>query len=365
MAANDALIIDWIRDAADRVDVDPGVLPPGSDHGVEDDADAITWVPEPVHEVVLVEPEPEPSALVRRPGRLVLVAAVAMLVVGLVGVRLIDDQPTVQPAIGVADYQFGAPRAVPDGAPEPATALPHLAEPPEWFGAVRPAERTGGLRTGSWVSAAIGVGDTTVVGPIAISATDGGLPAWLDDAESVVDGDLAYVSFERSGYRALASTTDPAVIVSGAVSVELLLDVLWSATAVDAEGELAPNLWRLPDGYSVQIQPQVQAPDPVERPTLTNAAGDTAINEVSDWVNPELAAANSGAAYTKVSVGGVPAWTGRSDLFSSISFLVWSPQPGVVFEITSSNPDRSLADLIRLAEATTVLPVDDWHELYG
>lgn len=155
-------------------------------------------------------------------------------------------------------------------------------------------------------------------------------------------------------------------MVRGAVDSNLLSQVLNATSSVDREGGLALNLAALPAGYRVRVHPQIQAIDPPLRSTLTNEAGDVAINEVSDFVNPELNIAQSGARYTAVVVAGKPAWTGRHAFNPSgpLTFLVWSPQPGVVLQITTWNVERTIAELIQLAESISLLPASDWRTIY-
>ncbi|HET6950087.1 MAG TPA: hypothetical protein VFI47_06920 [Acidimicrobiales bacterium] len=44
---------------------------------------------------------------------------------------------------------------------------------------------------------------------------------------------------------------------------------------------------------------------------------------------------------------------------------MWSPRPGVVFEISSRDPQRSDDDLVDLARATSALDPDEWDALYS
>ena len=156
----------------------------------------------------------------------------------------------------------------------------------------------------------------------------------------------------------LGTTTSPTLVAAGAVDTAILAEVLAKTTVTDTGGVLVLGLSELPTDYGVRVHPQVQAPDIDDRPTLANQAGDIAINEVSDWVDPQLSSANSGADYRQVSVNREPAWTGSHDFnsFGTLRFLAWSPEPGVVFEITTASTNRTIEELIELAEASTVLP---------
>ena len=348
MSPNDARVIEWIRAAAERIPTDPTTSAHQTTNGRPTD---------PLQDLNLVGDIGPPQADQRVAGRLLLVAAsVVVLVTGIVLLSRAGQPDGVASPLPV----FNDVLQIPDGAPEPGSVLPHLDSPPDWFGPPIEAERASSNRTGRWTSAAIGIGDATIMHPITISATDGS-STWLASAKPITINGQSVRSIETNGHTLLASNTNPAIIVGGAVDNRLLLDVLNATVVVDRDGVLALNLTSLPAEYSVQVHPQVQAIDPPFRPTLTNEAGDVAINEVSEWVNAELNAAETGASYSTAVVAGQPAWTGRTEFnpFGPLTFVIWSPQAGVVFQITSSNSERTVADLIQLAESTSTLAAEE------
>jgi len=257
-----------------------------------------------------------------------------------------------------------------DGDSAIATALPHVADPPAWFGEPAGAMRTGGSRTGRWVRAAIGRGGAAagaVSEPIVVSAFEGGFDL-LEGALPVSLGgrDLRSVELpDRPGWRALATTGTPTVLVSGTVPEATLLAVLEATEVVEVGDLLSLRLGDLPDGYASLVEPVALGPDGELRRTLANESGTTSVNEISDHVDPLLAAAGSGADLLAVAVGDGTGWLGRVPNRSEgpLQFLVWSPAPGVVFEITSTEGDPG--ELVALAEATTAIDPDEWDERYG
>ena len=52
-------------------------------------------------------------------------------------------------------------------------------------------------------------------------------------------------------------------------------------------------------------------------------------------------------------------------IFLSDRVIVLSPRPGTVFEISTYADERSDADLIELAEATTAIDAATWVDRYG
>lgn len=94
--------------------------------------------------------------------------------------------------------------------------------------------------------------------------------------------------------------------------------------------------------------------------------GALAINEVSDWGDPLLYAASTGADLTRHDLGSMTGWSGTTTAnpHGPITFLVWSPQPGVLLEIDSTNSARSIAGLAELATKTTVIPANEGDVLY-
>jgi hypothetical protein len=257
------------------------------------------------------------------------------------------------------------PVGIPEGAPSPGSVAPFLETPPVWFGEPVAAARPAADRTGRWVSAAIGVeaSDGLVSSPVTVAVTDGTLRG-LEDAEEVVIDGRTLRSLQIGGWQTLATVGEPAIVISGVVDTALLSDVLNATTVVATSGGDSLAISHLPAGYVERVAPQLQAEDIPHRRTLTNTAGDISINEISDWVDPELAAASSGADYAPVEVNGEQGWTGHteSNPYGPLTFLVWSPQPGVVFEVVTTNDERSTEHLVELATATSAISANEWDQ---
>ena len=114
--------------------------------------------------------------------------------------------------------------------------------------------------------------------------------------------------------------------------------------------------------------PRLLAVDTIERRSLAGEAGTLSVNEVSDWVDPRLYAATTGADITPTALAnGNIVWTGivqRDSGVSSTRFIAWAPIAGVVFEIVSTDPRRSIDDLAALASLTEPIPATEWDTLY-
>jgi hypothetical protein len=112
----------------------------------------------------------------------------------------------------------------------------------------------------------------------------------------------------------------------------------------------------------------VLGPDPAQRRTLASSSGGISVDNVSDVPEPLLAATQTGADLSAVEVGagGEVGWTGRTSAnpYGPLELLIWSPSPGVVLEISTDNPDRTVRDLVDLAHATSLLPADEWDARY-
>ena len=293
-------------------------------------------------------------------------AIVAVVAIGAIGVAVaIQTRPAPNVELSAQAGETAVPVGVPEGAPAPGTVAPFVESPPVWFGEPRAGRRPAADRTGHWVSTAIGraAGSGTVSSPIWIGATTGSLRD-LSTADTIVIGTETFRLLDLgTGWRALATIGQPTVVATGEVGTELLAEVL-DATHVELnDGEITLlALDPLPDQYTRLLRPQEHAPDVAERRTLTNATGDIALNETSDWVQPQLAAAATGVTYQAIPVGDTTGWTGRTDLnpYGPVTFLIWSPQPGVVLEIGSTNDDRSIDDLVELAMNVELLPSEVW-----
>jgi hypothetical protein len=293
------------------------------------------------------------------------VAAVVLLGVAVAAGALAVAQRPASDAVGPADR--GQPAPVPDGAPLPGSVLPYVESPPKWFGQPRSGEREGAIHTGHWVSTAIGIdgGNGTTQDPIWVAATDGSLKD-LDTAETIVtDGQRLRLLDLGTGWQTVATTSQPMIVVSGTVETSLLLEVVQAVRAEASGGGISLHVDALPDSYTELVPAQAHAEDVAHRQTLAGATAENVINEISDWVQPELAAAATGADYEEVIVGDSTGWTGRSEShpFGPLRFLVWSPEPGVVLEIVTTDLDRSVDDLVQLAGSVRLLPADEWDEV--
>jgi hypothetical protein len=308
-------------------------------------------VPKPVH--------------IGRPG-LVVMAVAAIVTLVVLGPLALPMGRSGTPS-STSD-EVPPPAGIPDSAPLPGTVVPYLESPPAWFGEPVAAERLAADRTGRWVSTLLGVetGDGQVSFPVSVALTDGTLRG-LDAAEEVIVGGRALRSLSIGDWQAIATTEGPTIIVSGAVDTSLLLEVLDAVTTgATATGD-SLTVSPVPTGYVERVAPQLHAQDFPSRRMLTNADGDTSINEISDWVDPELAAAGSGAEYRLVDIDGAEGWTGRteSNPFGALTFLVWSPEPGVVLEIVTTNSERTTEELIELASATSLISASEWDDAFG
>jgi hypothetical protein len=216
------------------------------------------------------------------------------------------------------------------------------------------------------VTTAIGqVSADAIASPIVISVFDGTYGP-LGEATTVTIDGAPRRSVRHEGWQALATAGTPTVMASGSVDERTLVAVLDAVEVTDPSGAFGLRLGDLPDGYAEVVSPRVLGPDPSPRRTLAGASGAVGINEVSDWTDARLAAMGS-ADVTAVDLDGETGWTGvaTGNPYGPLRFLVWSPRPGVVFEITTDDMGRTEDDLVDLALATSTLAVDEWDRLYG
>lgn len=337
MTSHETAIAERLRAAADRIEVDA-------------DASRLAEVGPPT-----VAGRP-PARRRRVLAGLAVAASVAAVVAA---VRLAPDGGTVR----TAPPHTAAPPS--SGGTDTAYAA-HVESPPDWFGEPSGGYRDAGYRTGRWVSMAIGreSGDT-IAEPIVVSVFDGRYLV-LDGAERVTIDGTPLRSVRDAGWQALATDATPTVVVSGAVDESTLAAVLAAVEVTDPSGDFSLRLRSRPEGYSEAVSPRVLGPDPPTRPSLGGGSTHYGINEVSDWTDPLLGAVGSGADVTAVDVDGAVGWTGLVALhpYGPLRFLVWSPLPGVVFEITTDDMERSVDDLVELAEATTAIGIDEWEAVY-
>jgi hypothetical protein len=300
--------------------------------------------------------------VVRRRRRLRFHAAVAacLLAAAAVGGLLAtsDDGP---PAFA------GPPTPVPAGAPAPGAVAPFVAAPPAWVGKLGRASRPAGDRSGRWVTAAFGVVDGDVVRrPITVAAFDGGFDRRADAEhaqEIEVDG-TRYRSLRYLSWQALFTMDQPAVMVTGLVdgpSDTHLASVAAEAHARYDAGGLTLTIDRLPAGYSLIVPPQALAEDTTPRSSAATRDGVLAVHDLSDMVDPLLAAAMGGVDLQRVDVGGRTGWYSRNPMQAGLlASLTWSPRPGVVFEVVTTDVDRSPQQLVALAAATEAMPIEEW-----
>jgi hypothetical protein len=299
----------------------------------------------------------------RRPAALALVAAAVAAVVVAAVVRPGTHADTV--TTGVGD---GRP-SVPVAPAAPGSMAPHVAEPPDWYEPLG-AERTDIQHDGRWVTAAVAeeAGPGELHDPITVAVFDGPY-AVLDDAVEVTIGGTTLRSVRVDGWpgwEVLATVSSPTVMVDGHVDRDTLADVLEAVEVLEPSGAFTFRLSGLPDGYTAIVPPAELAPDGGTRRVLGSETGEVGITDVSDRLDPLRSAAGTGVDLAAVDVGGTTGWTGEteSEPAGTIRFLIWSPHPGVVFELDVTDPGRTVDDLVELAEATTAIPVDEWDELY-
>ena len=310
----------------------------------------------------------------RRPAMAAAVLVPALVVVGVVGLvaalvfgAQLGPGPEAHTA---AEPAPPPPTAVPEGALAPGQVAPYLDDPPAWFGQPWPGERPAGHHEGNWVSAAIGIVDAAggVEAPILVSVTDGS-PGEIDGATPIeIDGRPLLVASYDTGWNLVATTGQRRIVASGVVEVAVLAALIDEVWVGPGDGDLAFQLTTLPEGYTTLVEPQVRAADPPGRRTLVAGGGQpghTVINEVSEWVRADLSAAASGADHQAVAVGDVTGYLATINHISGdvITFLAWSPEPGVVLEISTTDLAVPTQELIELAQRVRLVPVDQWDEL--
>lgn len=290
------------------------------------------------------------------------VAAAAAVVVAIALVVAPDDSTNIA-ATGTATA------SVPAGAPAPGELAPHVPAPPAWFGVPAPGVREGAHRTGRWVSLAIGVEDGSVVrSPIWVAVTDGSLQG-LAGASTVDVAGEQYRAFSHGDWQVVAAQDgdDVTVVAAGTADIDTLVGVVESVRVERTPDGPDLSMASLPAGYGPAAFAQRHAEDIAERRTVASADGLTGVNEVSDWVRADLAAAASGADYEQISVDGTEAFTGvtrSSTTGEPLRFLMFSPQPGVVIDITTTDPNRTVDDLVELARSVELLPIDQWEAIH-
>lgn len=302
----------------------------------------------------------------RRSHRVLLAAACAALITAG-GAGVILSQQNTDDSSSAADENDGAwqpPTPVPADAPPTGSVAPSVATPPAWITDLQAAMRDGAPRSGRWVTTVIARPSTDGFDdPIQVSAFDGEYNS-LRGTETIELNGQTFESIQIGAWQALLTDSSPTLIAEGAVELTELADVLSNASITTNGPDFSVALDEIPDGYEVIVTPRLLGESVLPRRVLASQSNMLAINEVSDWIDPLLYASGTGTDISRRTVGDITAWTGTSSDRVPLTFLVWSPQPGVLLEITTTDNDRSIEDLIALAEQTTVIPIADWEEKY-
>lgn len=327
-----------------------------------DDPDLDLAITSVIGDIVAASPRPAdgpaPTSTFRRgPGRaaptrlLATVASIVAVIAGISAIALVDRSERQDRTADGAGLMIAVP--VPVGWPAPGSVVPVVDRTPTGLGPADEATRDGAHRTGDWAAFAIARphGGTGYTDPITVMMFDGTWSA-LDTVTVIVADGRSYSSARWNDYEVIATAAPQRVAVAGTVDRSTLLEVMRAVVPDTSQRPYAATLTALPAGYEVIAPLRELADDPAPRSSA--AVGPTlVVNEVSDWVDPLLYAATTGADLTRHDVAGSVAWSGttRSNEAGPLTFLVWAPEPGVVFEVVSSEP-RPLDDLIALAEAT-------------
>ena len=332
-----------IRDAAERIEVTPDL------NGITDPTTKL-------------KASPTHAALRLRRG-LLAAACLALVAAGGVGIVASQEDPDESPT-DVGDSSWQPPTPIPDGAPAPESRAPAVVSVPDWLDDLGPAFRAGNGRSGRWVSTALAV---PVAGgyddPIQVSVFDGEYNRRGDADTIEIDGQT-FETVQVGAWQQLMTTTTPTLVVNGAVPLDRLAEVMSAARITTNGNDFSVALDSVPDGYEVLVAPQVLGDDTQLRRTLASQTAELAINEVSDWVDPLLYASGTGTDIERVAVNGATAWTGMTNERFPLTFLVWSPEPGILLEITTTDDNRPITDLVALAERTQALPIDAWNVRY-
>lgn len=313
--------------------------------------DIIASSPQPVADPALT------TAFRRGPDRgsptklLATVASFVAVIAGISAIALVDRPERQDWTTDGAGLMIATP--VPAGWPAPGSVVPVVDRVPFALDPADEATRAGAHRIGEWAAFAIARSDRGggYSDPITVMIFDGTWSA-LGSATAFVSGGRDYSSARWNDYEVIVTAAPRRVAVGGTVDRATLLEVMGAVVPDTSQHPYVATLTALPAGYEVIAPLRELADDPT--PRVSAAVGSTlVVNEVSDWVDPLLYAATTGADLTRHDVAGKVAWSGstRSNEAGPLTFLVWAPEPGVVFEVVSSEP-RPVDDLIALAEAT-------------
>ena len=198
-----------------------------------------------------------------------------------------------------------------------------------------------------------------------MSAFDGTWEALADASPVEIDGQ-AFLRAQIGEWQALATTTQPIIAANGNVDQHTLHDILTATRITNHEDEFTITISTMPNGYVELVPPYALATDTTPRRTLAAINGELAVNEVSDWADALLYAASTGVDISRHSVDTTTGWSGTTTANPNgpITFLVWSPRPGVLLEIDSTAPNRTIDELVDLANNTTAIPATEWDDTY-
>ncbi len=304
MTSHETAIAERLRAAADRIEVDA-------------DASRVTEAGPTTD----VGPPP-----VRRRRVLAGMAMAASVAAVVAAVRLVPDDGTVR--TGPPDTAAAAPV----GDPSAPSYAAHVASPPDWFGEPRGGFSDFGLRTGRWVSMAIGreSADRDRRADPDLGLRRAGTGCWTARTSVTIDG-TPRRSVRLGEWQALATDGTPTVVVGGAVDERTLAAVLDAVEVTDPSGDFSLRLRSRPEGYSEVVSPRVLGPDQPMRPALAGSIRPTTgsttcpTGPTHGW--PRWEAAQTSAA---VDVDGGTGWTGvaHGNASGPLRFLVWSPRPG-------------------------------------
>ena len=306
----------------------------------------------------------EPVSHLPTPGaRRFMAAAALVLIVGLgaaLAVRMSGSGSTV------GSDQWVPPIALAAAAPIPGSVVPQVSAVPDSVGDIEASRRAGAQRLGHWVGTAAAVPVSNgFEAPISVFAADGSWSA-LDAAVPITIDGHGFITTAFGDLTVLATTGDPRLVALGRVDPQVLADVLAATRTAMVDGQLALRVERLPAGYVEIVAPTALAEDTPVRRSLTNAARTLSINETSDWASDLLAAASTGSDLERAHVDGRTAWIGRSESADGAPrFLIWSPTPGVIIEIDTTDDSIPTGDLVELAQGTTMVPSEEWDAFYS
>ncbi len=161
---------------------------------------------------------------------------------------------------------------------------------------------------------------------------------------------------------------DRTIAAAGNVDQHTLHDVLSATRITSHEDRFTITISTMPDGYVELVPPHALPADTTPRRTLDREGGALAIKEVSEWADPvrRTRASTGDSTSPGYALDTATGWSGTSTSspYGTITFVVWSPRPGVLLEIDSTDPGRSIDHLVQLANDTSVIPATEWDDTY-